>query len=86
MMKPVRNVSRRSFLIAVAGASVAGASACATRVTEDQQWDPLDNAAPRDRGRVRPGSDARRGASNCSDGDAGPHADPDNRGRHCVRR
>ena len=83
-MKAVRDVSRRSFMIAVAGASVAGASACATRVTEDQQWDPLDNAAPRDRGRVRPGSDAPR--THCSDGDSGPQADPHNRGRRCTPR
>ena len=83
-MKAVRNLSRRSFLIAVAGASVAGPSACATRVTEDQQWDPLDNAAPKDRGRVRPGSAGRR--TNCSDGDSGPQADPHNRGRRCTPR
>ena len=83
-MQAVRDLSRRSFLLSVAGASVAGASACATRVTEDQQWDPLDNAAPRDRGRVRPGSEAR--PSNCSDGDSGPQADPHNRGRRCRRR
>jgi hypothetical protein len=83
-MKAVRNPGRRSFLIAVAGASVAGASACASRATEDQQWDPLDNASPKDRGSVRPGSEAR--PSNCSDGDSGPQADPQNRGRRCRRR
>jgi len=83
-MKPIRDASRRSFLIAVAGAAVAGASACATRVTEDQQWDPLDNASPRDRGRVRPGHEAR--PTNCSDGDSGPQADPHNRGRRCAPR
>lgn len=82
-MKTVRSLSRRSFMVAVAGASALGASACATRPTEDQQWDPLDNAAPRDRGRVRPGSEAR--PSNCSDGDSGPQADPHNRGRRCRR-
>lgn len=84
-MKAVRSVSRRSFLISVAGATVAGASACTTRTaTEDQQWDPLDNAAPKDRGRVRPGREAR--PSNCSDGDSGPQADPHNRGRRCPPR
>ena len=84
-MKTVRSLSRRSFLISVAGASVLGAAACtASRVTEDQQWDPLDNAAPRDRGRVRPGSEAP--PTHCSDGDAGPQADPHNRGRRCPRR
>ena len=83
-MKTVRSLSRRSFLVSVAGASVLGTTACATPATEDQQWDPLDNAAPRDRGRVRPGSEAR--PSNCSDGDSGPQADPHNRGRRCRRR
>ena len=83
-MKPVRNLSRRSFLVSVAGASVLGTAACATRVTEDQQWDPLDNASPRDRGRVRPGHEAP--PTNCSDGDSGPQADPHNRGRRCTPR
>jgi len=83
-MKAVRNLSRRSFLISVAGASVIGASACTTPAPQDQQWDPLDNAAPRDRGRVRPGSEAP--PTHCSDGDAGPQADPHNRGRRCPRR
>lgn len=83
-MKAIRDVSRRSFLISVAGVSVVGATACTTRVTEDQQWDPLDSAAPRDRGRVRPGSEAP--PTNCSDGDAGPQADPHNRGRRCAPR
>jgi hypothetical protein len=83
-MKAVRGVSRRSFLVSVAGASVLGASACAVPATEDQQWDPLDNASPRDRGRVRPGNEAR--PSNCSDGDSGPQADPHNRGRRCQPR
>ena len=83
-MRPIRNVSRRSFLISVAGASALGATACTTAATEDQQWDPLDNAAPRDRGRVRPGSEAP--PSRCSDGDSGPQADPHNRGRRCTPR
>ena len=83
-MKAVRGVSRRSFLITVAGSSL-GVAACASpRGTQDEQWDPLDNAAPRDRGRVRPGSEAR--PSNCSDGDSGPQADPHNRGRRCQPR
>jgi hypothetical protein len=83
-MKAIRGVSRRSFLIAVAGASAAGVAACTTRAAQDQQWDPLDNAGPKDRGRVRPGSEAR--PSNCSDGDSGPQADPHNRGRRCSPR
>ena len=83
-MKAVRGLSRRSFLISVAGASTLGMAACATRATEDSQWDPLDNAAPKDRGRVRPGNTAR--PSNCSDGDSGPQADPHNRGRRCQPR
>ena len=84
-MKPIRNVSRRSFLISVAGASVLGTAGCAApRAAQDEQYDPLDNATPRDRGRVRPGGEAP--ASRCSDGDAGPQADPNNRGRRCQPR
>jgi hypothetical protein len=84
-MKPVRSLSRRSFLMSVAGASALGlAAACATRAPQDAQWDPLDNAAPKDRGRVRPGTEAR--PSHCSDGDTGPQADPHNRGRRCRPR
>ena len=83
-MKAVRSVSRRSFLISVAGATAVGTAACTTNVTEDQQWDPLENAGPRDRGRVRPGREAP--PTNCSDGDSGPQADPHNRGRRCQPR
>ena len=83
-MRPIRNVSRRSFLISVAGSSL-GVAACASpRADQDAQWEPLDNAVPRDRGRVRPGCEAR--PSNCSDGDRGPQADPHNRGRRCRPR
>ncbi len=83
-MKSVRSVSRRSFLITVAGASTFVAACASQRATQDAQWDPLDNAGPRDRGRVRPGSEAR--PTNCSDGDTGPQADPHNRGRRCTPR
>ena len=84
-MKAVRSIGRRSFLISVAGASTLGLAGCASpRAEQDAQWDPLDNAAPRDRGRVRPGNEAR--PSNCSDGDSGPQADPHNRGRRCQPR
>ena len=84
-MKPIRNLSRRSFLATVAGASTLVVAGCATqRPPQDAQWDPLDNAGVRDRGRVRPGSEAP--PSHCSDGDAGPNADPHNRGRRCQPR
>jgi hypothetical protein len=83
-MKAVRGIGRRSFLISVAGASTLGLAGCATRAGQDAQWDPLDNAAPRDRGRVRPGSEAQ--PTHCSDGDTGPQADPHNRGRRCRPR
>ncbi len=84
-MKPVRSVSRRSFLVSVAGASVLGAAGCATqRAPQDAQYDPLDNASPRERGRVRPGSEAP--PTRCSDGDTGPQADPRNNGRRCTPR
>lgn len=83
-MKAVRSLSRRSFLISVAGASVAGAAACTAPAAQDQQWDPLDNAAPKDRGRVRPGREGR--PTRCSDGDTGPRADQHDHGRHCAQR
>ncbi len=84
-MKPIRSLSRRSFMVSVAGASALGLVGCATpRAPQDAQWDPLDNAGPRDRGRVRRGSEAP--PSRCSDGDAGPAADPHNRGRRCQPR
>ena len=84
-MKAVRGLSRRSFLVSVAGASVLGTAACATQsAQQDVQWDPLDNAAPKDRGRVRTGREAR--ASHCSDGDTGPQSDPRNNGRRCQPR
>jgi hypothetical protein len=80
-----RKLSRRSFLSSVAGMSALGAvAACTTSAGQDAQWDPLDNASPKDRGRVRPGSEAR--ATHCSDGDSGPQADPHNRGRRCSPR
>jgi hypothetical protein len=84
-MKTVRIVSRRSFLVSVAGASTLGLAACASpRAEQDAQWDPLDSASPRDRGRVRRGSEAP--PSRCSDGDTGPQSDPRNRGRRCQPR
>jgi len=84
-MKPVRKVSRRSFLVSVGGATMLGTAGCASqRATQDLEWDPLDNAAPRDRGRVRSGHEAP--PSRCSDGDSGPQADPHNRGRRCRPR
>jgi hypothetical protein len=84
-MKTVRNLSRRSFLVSVAGGSALGLAACAAqRNGQDAQWDPLDSASIRDRGRVRPGSEAP--PTRCSDGDAGPQADQHNHGRHCRPR
>jgi len=84
-MKPLRSVSRRSFLVSVAGASALGVSGCATpRAAPEAQWDPLENAPPRDRGRVRSGSEAP--PSRCADGDTGPQSDPRNNGRRCQPR
>ena len=84
-MKPVRSLSRRSFLATVGGISMLGVAGCASqRATQDAQYDPLDNASPRERGRVRPGREAP--PSRCSDGDTGPQADPHNRGRSCRAR
>ena len=84
-MKPRRTVSRRSFIASVAGASALGLAACATGSRPGEtEWDPLENGAPRDRGRVRPGSEAP--PTRCSDGDSGPDADTHNRGRRCTPR
>ena len=84
-MKPRRALNRRSFLASVAGASALGLAACTTGSrTEETEWDPLENGAPRDRGRVQPGSEAP--PTRCSDGDSGPNADRHNRGRRCRPR
>jgi hypothetical protein len=81
-MKPIRRISRRSFLSRVGGFSALALTGCATPREETTPYDPLENAPPRERGRVRPGSAAR----GCSDGDSGRSADPPDRGRRCRGR
>jgi len=75
-MKPVRTISRRSFLGAVAGASGLAVAGCVARPIEERPYDPP--AEPRhvpdgDYGREPP----------CSDGDHGRRADPPGHGRRC---
>jgi hypothetical protein len=81
-MKPIRKISRRSFLGRVGGFSALALTGCATPPRETAPYDPLEDAAPRERGRVEPGREAR----GCSDGDSGRSADPTGRGRRCRAR
>ena len=81
-MKPVRKLSRRSFLTRVAGTAVAaggamvvlGGTAQAFQVTDS---DSSANADPPGRGRGGPANRVR----GCTDGDAGARADPASNGR-----
>jgi hypothetical protein len=75
-MKPVRTISRRSFLGAVGGASGLALAACVTRPIEEDPYDPP--AEPRN---VPDGGYGR--APPCADGDSGRHADQPGHGRHC---
>jgi hypothetical protein len=78
-MKPVRTISRRSFLGAVAGASGLSLAACVTRPIEEDPYDPPSeprNVPDGGYGRTPP----------CFDGDSGHHADPPGHGRHCGSR
>jgi hypothetical protein len=79
-MKPIRKISRRSFLARVGGVSALALTGCATPRGETEPYDPLENAAPRERGRVLPGGEART----CTDGDSGSRSDPPGRGRRCT--
>jgi hypothetical protein len=81
-MKPIRRISRRSFLGRVGGLSALALTGCAAVREETTPYDPLENAAPRERGRVQPGGGERpRG---CTDGDSGSRSDPPGRGRRCT--
>jgi len=75
-MKPVRTISRRSFLGAVSGASGLLLTGCATGPIEEDPYDPP--AEPRN----VPNSDYGR-APPCADGDYGRHADRPDHGRGC---
>ena len=75
-MKPVRTISRRSFLGAVGGAATL--AACVTRPGPIEE-DPYD---PPPEPRNVPNGDYGR-APPCSDGDHGRHADPPGAGRRC---
>jgi hypothetical protein len=78
-MKPIRTISRRSFLGAVGGAAGLALAGCVTRPIEEDPYDPP--AEPRN---VPDGGYGR--APPCFDGDSGHHADPPGHGRHCGTR
>ncbi len=80
-MKPIRTISRRSFLGRVGGLSALTLAGCAAPRGETRAYDPLEDAAPRERGRVLPGGEER--SRGCSDGDSGSRSDPAGRGRRC---
>ncbi|HYI46971.1 MAG TPA: hypothetical protein VEX35_00750 [Allosphingosinicella sp.] len=80
-MKPIRKISRRSFLNRVGGLAALALGGCASPRGETRAYDPLEDAAPRERGRVEPGREERR--RSCSDGDSGRSSDPIGRGRRC---
>lgn len=75
-MKPVRAISRRSFLGAVGGISGLGLAGCVTGPIEEDPYDPP--AEPR---RVPDGDYGREPP--CVDGDNGRHADQPGHGRRC---
>jgi hypothetical protein len=81
-VKPIRRLNRRSFIASVGGLSALALTGCVTPRTETEPYDPLEDAAPRDRGRVRPGGDER--SAGCTDGDSGSRSDPPGRGRRCT--
>jgi hypothetical protein len=80
-MRPVRTISRRSFLGAVGGTSGLALAGCVTRSgpIEEDPYDPP--AEPRN----VPNNDYGR-APPCVDGDSGRHADRPGHGRHCGSR
>ena len=78
-MKPVRKISRRSFMARVAGGAVVGGGAMmlvtdSARAFQVSDADPVD---PAGRGRGGPGNRIR----GCTDGDRGTTADPAGHGR-----
>lgn len=81
-MKPIRRLNRRSFLGRVGGFSALALTGCATPREETEPYDPLENAAPRERGRVQPGGEER--PQGCTDGDSGSRYDPPGGGRTCT--
>jgi len=72
-MKPDREISRRSFLARVSGASVLALGACTSGPIHERPYDPPN--VPR--GSERPDSQT------CTDADSGSRSDPPGNGRHC---
>lgn len=71
-MTPDRNISRRSFLTRVSGASMFALGACTTGRIDERPYDPPAEPA-RDRFE----------RERCTDGDSGRNVDPPGRGRTC---
>jgi len=81
-MKPVRKLSRRSFLTRVAGSAVIAGGAIAALGGTAQAFQATDSDAgatadPPGRGR----GNARNRIRGCTDGDSGASADPAGNGR-----
>lgn len=78
-MKPLRPISRRSFLARVGGVSALALAGCAHVPRETNPYDPLEDAEPRERNGIERGGNRE----NCTDGDSGNRSDPPGGGRHC---
>ena len=72
-MKPVRRISRRSFLGRVGGASIIALAGCTT-APDDDLYDP---------GREAPDGRGALGRRECTDADSGRHVDRPGQGRDC---
>lgn len=76
-MRPIRTISRRSFLGRVGGASLLALGGCSAVGGPIEERVPR---APRAPPREPLGRSESRG---CTDGDAGRHVDPPGHGRSC---
>lgn len=89
-MKPIRGLSRRSFLARIGGGIALGGSLTGCvgfGYSDSDPYDPIgygrgDYGRGR-RGGGRGGGRGGRGRGGCSDSDAGRGADPGGDGRHC---
>jgi len=88
-MKPIRGLSRRSFLARIGGGIALGGSLSGCvgfGYSDSDPYDPVGyGRGDYGRGRRGGGRGGRRGRGRggCSDSDGGPYADPGGRGRHC---
>jgi hypothetical protein len=75
-MKPIRSITRRSFLGAVGGASGMALAGCVTPPIDEHPYHRPSEP------RHVPNGDYGR-APPCADADSGRHADSPGHGRHC---